>query len=421
MSKKRILMISQNFYPEIGSAANRMKNIYQLLSAQGYYIKVITTEPSYPNKNIYSDEKFWDENDFNEDPNITRSAVKTRKYSRNIMSRLLFYLEIALKMLLFIIKDKNKYDVVFVTSPAIFIGFVGLFAKYRYKAKLILDIRDLWPDSLSGVGVLNHPVIISVFSKLERILYKAADKITVNSKGFINHILKDNSIREDKITFLPNGARSFELKESGKNVHEAKVIYAGNIGLAQDSAILMELSKKLFEQNIKMDVIGYGMKVGEFAKFVRENKLANVSFIKPSTRKECLDIISRYKVGIVSLNDKEVFDTVLPGKVIDYMTCGVPIVASVSGFSKEIIENENVGFVSSEHSAESMIEDILYLVNNDNVQKLLQSNALNFVSTNLMWEENIWRLVELIEDRVVEREEKVQLNKRNTLDKVESI
>jgi len=78
---KKILMITQNFYPEIGSAANRMKNIYLELKERGYDVTVLTSEPSYPNRNLYKDSSYWDDKKVEED--IIRIQPKTRKYTRN--------------------------------------------------------------------------------------------------------------------------------------------------------------------------------------------------------------------------------------------------------------------------------------------------------------------------------------------------
>lgn len=163
MSKTKVLIITQNFHPEIGSHANRMNNIFQLLQIDGYEVSVLTTEPSYPNKHLYEDEKFWNNKSLNDHENIHRVHVKNRKYAFSMLNRLIHYIEISLKMLFFVLFDKQKYDAVFVTSPAIFMAFVGVIAKIKYKSKFILDIRDLWPESLKGVGVFNNKWIIKFF------------------------------------------------------------------------------------------------------------------------------------------------------------------------------------------------------------------------------------------------------------------
>lgn len=116
MSKK-ILIITQNFYPELGSAGNRLKNIYLLLKQRGYDIQVLTTEPTYPSREIYKEKLFWNEDVINKDPSVMRVSVKNKKYNSSFLSRLLYYLEIMIKMLKEIRKEPKKFDIIFVSSP----------------------------------------------------------------------------------------------------------------------------------------------------------------------------------------------------------------------------------------------------------------------------------------------------------------
>lgn len=394
---KKILLITQNFYPEIGSAGNRMKNIYLLLKERGFEIDVLTTEPSYPNRNFYDEKFFWDHSDLNEDNNIYRVKVANKKYSRNIINRLVYYFEIAIRMVFYVLIDRKKYDIVFVTSPPIFVAMVGLFAKYRYKAKLILDVRDLWPESLKGVGVFNYSIIISVFKKVEKLIYIKASNIVVNSKGFIDYISSKSIDFLDKIIYIPNGARNYEItliKDDEQS--NFKVIYVGNIGLAQDDTVIKKLAKELNEKNIELTIMGYGMRRNSLIEYVKEMNLHNVKFLKPTTRKECFKIISDHQIGLVTLMEKDVFKTVLPGKVIDYMTCGLPIIASVSGFSEKLIVNENAGFVTQNNDIDELMAYIEELKINKELYYQMSINGQNYVEKNFLWEKNIDSLVKII-------------------------
>ncbi|WP_370221677.1 glycosyltransferase family 4 protein [Cytobacillus sp.] len=401
MRKKKILLISQQFYPEIGSAGNRMKNMFLLLKDSGYEVTVITAKPTYPEKQIYEEEKFWDEESFSEEHNqyIHRVDVSNHKSSLNHIWRLMYYVEIALKMLLFVLKDKSKYDFVLATSPPIFIGIVGLFAKFRYRCRMILDIRDLWPESLRGVGVFDHKWIIGFFNIVEKFLYVKSDHILVNSPGFIEYIIQKANIRDSKISFLPNAARQSELQSEAVQNKEFKVIYAGNIGLAQDVDLLKGLTKKLNAHNIKISIAGYGIKKKELTNFVREENLQNTYFISPMTRAECLKVNSEHHVGLVSLTNKEVFDTVIPGKVIDYISCGVPMVAAVSGYSKDLIEKYKVGFVSENRNIDEILHYILKLSENPKLRKKMADNCDRCIKRDFLWEKNIQKVINLLESK----------------------
>jgi glycosyltransferase involved in cell wall biosynthesis len=404
MSKK-VLMITQNFYPEIGSAANRMKNIYQLLNDMGYDVAILTTEPAYPDRNLYKQEQFWDQEELNGDENIHRIPIKTRKYSIAILNRLYFYVEMAIRMFLYLFKDKSTYDFVFTTSPSIFVAMVGLAAKIRYRCRLVLDIRDLWPESLKGVGLFDNKLIFFIFNGIESLLYKKADHIIVNSKGFIPHIKDRAKVSESKISFIPNAARWSEIAHK-KDKKLFKAVYAGNLGLAQDVGIIRELAEKLKDHSIPLTVISYGMKKNDFRDHVETQGLDNVEFLMPLSRKACFSKLSEHSAGIVTLKNKEVFGTVLPGKVVDYMTCRVPIVASVTGYSKNVIEDHEVGFVSSEGNVDEMVKHVLYLKDHPSIRKKMEDNCEKHINREFVWENNIFLLKRFLEERNVKPEKK---------------
>ncbi|MCT6511710.1 glycosyltransferase family 4 protein [Bacillus subtilis] len=398
MSKK-ILIITQNFYPELGSAGNRLKNIYLLLKQRGYDIQVLTTEPTYPSREIYKEKLFWNEDVINKDPSVMRVSVKNKKYNSSFLSRLLYYLEIMIKMLKEIRKEPKKFDIIFVSSPPIFVAFVGLVAKFKNKSKLILDIRDLWPESLKGVKVFHHPIIVESFRILEKLLYKKADHIVINSEGFLHYLNEHSPLVKEKVTFIPNSAREKELLISSNDAKTAlKIIYVGNIGLAQNIHIIRNLAEKLHEHQIEFLIVGYGVEKKELLNYIREKNLMNVKIVNPMTRKECLELMSGCDIGIVTLKDSTVFETVLPGRIIDYITCGIPIVGSIAGYSKTIIEQEGVGLVTSNSSSEEMLANIMKIYNDPGLLKKMQKNCHKLIRENFMWETNIEKLINVIED-----------------------
>lgn len=397
MSKK-ILIITQNFYPELGSAGNRLKNIYLLLKQRGYDIQVLTTEPTYPNREIYKENFFWNENEINKDSSVIRVSVKNKKYNSSFLSRLLYYLEIMIKMLKEIRKEPKKFDIIFVSSPPIFVAFVGLIAKFKSKSKLILDIRDLWPESLKGVKVCHHPIIVESFRMLEKLLYKKADHIVINSEGFFHYLSEHSPLVKEKVTFIPNSARENELISSNSAKTALKVIYVGNIGLAQNVHIIRNLAEKLHDHQIEFLIVGYGVEKKELFDYIHKKNLINVKIVNPMTRKECLDLMSGCDIGIVTLKEATVFETVLPGRIIDYITCGIPIVGSIAGYSKTIIEQEGIGLVTSNSSSEEMLANIMKIYHDPALLKKMQRNCHKLIRKKFMWETNIKKLINIIEE-----------------------
>lgn len=392
-------MICQNYYPEIGSAANRMKNIHTLLLQKGYEVTVLTSDPSYPNRNLYKKKEFWDENISEE--NTIRVKTRTRKYTRNMLNRLFLYLEVTLKFVLSILRMKKEYDFIFVSTPPIFSGLAGVIAKKKLKVPLILDVRDLWPDSLLGVGVFTNRYIIKFAHLLEKYLYKKADEIIINSEYFKEHMM-NKGIEETNISFMPNSLTEEEMTYHERHEHNetnhVSVVYTGNIGLAQDIVKLLTIAERLKEnRNITFNIIGYGIQAKEVKRLIKEKGLMNIHLHTAMSRKRTLQQIAAADIAYVSLVQKDVFKTVLPGKLIDYMGMKTPIVGDVSGYAAKMMNVANCGLVATDKSVDQLCENILTLANNPKLRLELGMNGYEFAKKNWCWNTNIEVLTTMME------------------------
>src|SRR5699024_1318852 len=147
---------------------------------------------------------------------------------------------------------KENYDYILVSTPPIFIVFSALFARKILKSKLILEVRDLWPDSLVGVKAFDNKWIIKFFHYLERKMYQKADHIIINSNGFESHIKENLKKKQTSLLYLPNGPRQQEIIYRKSYQGEFRVVYTGNLGLAQDVDRLKQVAKLLSEKGIRM-------------------------------------------------------------------------------------------------------------------------------------------------------------------------
>lgn len=397
-------MVTQNFYPEIGSASNRMKNIYLELNERGYDVKILTSDPSYPNRNLYKDSSYWYDENIEKD--IVRIHPKTRKYTRNLFRRLMLYIEVAFRLILAICKDKEKYDYIFVSTPSIFIPVAGMFAKRKMKAKLIVDVRDLWPESLIGIGFFNKNWILKFAYKLEYKIYHAADNIIINSKGFYSYI-SSTGIAPNRISFMPNSLTEKELSTvPKKNIsNQLTVIYTGNIGLAQDIEKLILIAEHLKEyKNISFKIIGYGYQKKELGESIEAKQLPNMQLIEPKNREDTLAEIVDADIAYVSLVEKDVFKKVLPGKVMDYMSMRKPIVADVAGYAKEVIEDAQCGFVTEDRTVAELSDYIIKLAQDKQLRNRLGENGYQYAFRTLRWKTNIETLLKILEERDVTEE-----------------
>lgn len=384
----KILLITQNFYPEIGSGANRLKNLYRYLSINNE-VEVLTTHPSYPNQRMYDEDKYWNDEDINNSKDIMRLKMRTDKQSKSMAMRLLYYFELAYKVRVYVKKYQHLYDAVYVTTPNIFIPWAAFFQKRKQNVKRILEVRDLWPDSVKDIDKMNIDLFYPVLKFMEKLLYKKSDKIVINNEGFRAYI-KDILPSKPQL-YLPNAFTEDEVAFEAAP-ENFRVIYTGNIGFAQSYEKLQEMAHRLEEEKIHFKIIGYGMNAHLFQSYIQYNDFKYVTFEEEKTREECLIDIRASNVQLSILKESDVFLTVLPGKVIDGIASGVPVVTNLGGYTRELIEDNEVGYAKENATTDELVKAIIKIKEDQAFENRLRSNARDLLESDFLWERNIKEL-----------------------------
>ena len=384
----KILLITQNFYPEIGSGANRLKNLYKYLS-KNHKVEVLTTHPSYPNAKMYEEDKYWNDTEISQSRDIMRLKMRMDKQSKSMFLRLLYYFELSYKVWVYVKEYQHLYDCIYVTSPNIFIPWAAFFQKRNRSVKRILEVRDLWPDSVKDVEKLNINLFFPILKLMEKLLYKASDKIVINNEGFRKYIKE--MVRNKEILYLPNAFTEEEVafEELGKNF---RVIYTGNIGFAQSYEKLQELATRLEAEKIDFKIIGYGMNAHLFKSYIDFNDFKYVTFEEEKTREECLVDIRQSNIQLSILKDSEVFLNVLPGKVIDGIASGVHIVTNLGGFTGELVNGNKVGYAKEGATTDELVSAILKIKEDRALELTLRNNSRKLLESEFLWEININKL-----------------------------
>ena len=184
-----ILMLSQYFHPEVGATQTRVHEFAKYLAQKGHKVTVIAEFPNHPKGIIPEEYKGkWFERDFMEGFEVIRVWVKASPV-KNFKSRMLFYTSYMLSSILAAsFLAKGKYDVVFATSPPLFVGFSGYIVGVIKRCLFVLDIRDLWPALAVAVGELSNSKVIRLAEILEKFLYQKANIITTVTKSIVRYI-----------------------------------------------------------------------------------------------------------------------------------------------------------------------------------------------------------------------------------------
>lgn len=329
----RILILSFYYLPDIGPGALRAKSIVDALISEGppdIKIDIITTMPNrYHNMNL-SSLKFQN----NEKVSINRIKIPKHKNGMFDQSKsyLIFSL-IARKLIL-----NRRWDIVVATSSRLMTASLGVWIAKKTNAKLFLDIRDLFTDTMNSILIKKHlRLFLPLFYKLEKWTYSSADKLNVVSAGFVDHI---KAISPNiSPTVYTNGIDQLFLKNNfsaNKIRHKPIILYIGNIGHGQGlHKIIPKASKEL--KDIQFKIIGDGS-ASKLLKYCIESKSQdNVKILNPISRNLLIKEYQKADILFLHLNDYEALKKVLPSKIFEYAATGKPILAGVSGYSAEFI------------------------------------------------------------------------------------
>ncbi|MFO3718592.1 glycosyltransferase family 4 protein [Staphylococcus felis] len=391
MQAKKLLIITQNFYPELGSAANRLKLLFKHFNDEGVFTKVLTTKPSYPNHLLFKDDHLFNDEMLNnlEGEQIIRMNMWGSKQSKSHIFRLLYYLEQFIRVRAYINLHKGDFDYIYVSSPNIFLAWATLFLKRNKKAQYILEIRDLWPDSVKAIKGMNLKVTWPLLKWLEKKMYNKADKIVVNNLSFQNHI-KKLLLKPIPIIFIPNSL-SREERYDKEKLNEFSIIYTGNIGYAQDVNQLIEICTILNELKIKFTGIIYGVQAPKLREAVKSMKYIELQ--KALSREDCLKEISKHHVALSILNNREVFMNVIPGKIIDAIGVGTIPITNIGGVMMHDIQNFQMGYAKKQATTSEIINAIISYRDNRQKYEKERKNLESYRDENLIWEKNIHKLI----------------------------
>jgi len=237
----------------------------------------------------------------------------------------------------------RDYDVVFATSSRLFTAFLGAVIARKKGARLYLDIRDIFTDTMKSL--LSPPIscmVLPIFILVERFTVSKADKVNLVSEGFRGYF--ENIAPENEFSFFTNGIDeefvdvSFEKEKPA----EKKIItYAGNIGQGQGLEKIIPPIAKMTENENEFWIIGDGGMRSVLEDNLKKQGVSNVVLYDPVGREDLIRFYRQSDYLFLHLNDCAAFEKVLPSKIFEYAATGKPIIAGVSGFAGKFI-SENV-------------------------------------------------------------------------------
>jgi len=346
----RILVISQYFYPE----NFRINDLCLGLKEKGHKVSVLTSKPNYPNGIFFKGYNFFNKSqDYYQGIKIYRSPIIPRGNGsglRLFINYISFVIFGAIRLLLI----NDRFDKIFVYAPSpITVGYLGIVASFKFNAKPYLWVHDLWPESVKDAGGINNKLILSLIDLMTKSIYYFYKTILVQSPYFKKYLV-EQSVKESKIVYYPYYAENFYKVVKPKEEILAlfggglKLIFAGNIGVAQSFDTIVEAAKILKSKfvNFKFIIIGDGRERNRIEKKINDYFLSdNFIFLGSHPPEKMSSFFACADALVVSLKDTKIFSMTIPGKLQSYLACGRPVIASLNGVGAEIISSSNSGLV----------------------------------------------------------------------------
>jgi glycosyltransferase involved in cell wall biosynthesis len=384
----RILVISQYFWPE----NFRVNDLCLELKNRGYEVSVLTGKPNYPIGKFMSGFSFFNKKEDNYNGiKIYRTLLIPRGNGSSL--RLIFnYLSFAFFASLRILTLFEKFDkiIVYQLSPAT-VGFPGIIARWKFKAKLYFYIQDLWPESIIDAGGINSKFIFNTVNSMMNLFYDKSTQIWVQSLGFTNY-LQNKGIHKSKIKFLPNTVESFYKPEKVLEKYKSyfpsgfNIVFAGNIGVAQDFDSIIHSAELLYKKNIFINwvIIGDGREKNKVIEKINKlNLQEQFHFLGSFPSSEMPLFFACADALLVSLKSSKIFSLTIPSKLQSYLACGKPIIGNVDGITALIINESNAGLCSTPGDFFKMAYNV-ELLYNKNIEERDQygRNAFHYFQNN---------------------------------------
>lgn len=288
----------------------------------------------------------------------------------------------------------DRPDVVIATSPQLLVGLAGWWIAKLKRVPFVLEVRDLWPESLCAVGVgTARSVLHRTLARTADFLYRRSDHIVVVTPAFQNYLADHWDVPSEKMSIVQNGVetRLFSPKNSSKLRAELGaefkfvVSYIGTLGLAHGLDTLMKAAERLqsIAPEVLFMIVGEGADRERITAVAKSKNLANVRFVPQQLHENIPQYISASDACLVHLKKSPVFETVIPTKMLEFMSCGRPIILGVNGQAQRLLESSRSGIHIEPENPDALCDAILQLSRQPDLGEMLGRNGREYVVRNL--------------------------------------
>ncbi len=298
----------------------------------------------------------------------------------------------------------RQVDLVWGTTPPIFQGPTAWCLARLKGVPFLLEVRDLWPAFAVAVGVLKNKFLIRLSEWLERFLYRHADRVMVNSPGFLDHVRARGARR---VHLIPNGAdpAMFDPRAEGTAFREKYglgpgfiALYAGAHGMSNDLDVLLDAAEDLEKmESVQVVLLGAGKEKDRLMSEAAARGLHNVVFLPPVPKLEMKNALAAADACIAILKPIALYKTTYPNKVFDYMAAGRPVVLAIDGVVRDVVEAARAGIPVPPGNPEALAAAVRSLAEDPEACRRMGTNGRTHIMAHYSRAELAEKFTQLLE------------------------
>jgi len=397
--------------PEIGAPSARLFETARIWVQAGHQVEVVTCLPSHPFGRLYPGYKNRIRMGEDIDGITVHRHWTYRTENKGFLRRVAGHASFLPASGWFSTPRLNHPQVVIGSSPTFFAAMAARAAARRFSAPFVLEIRDLWPEIFTDLGILTNPWIIRYLHSWAQWLYREADRVVSVTESFTEHIER-LGVPAKKLVTITNGADTdywkpgertkARLKLGWKN-DEFVVLYVGAHGISHGLSALLKTAERLSDTaGLRFVFVGDGAEKAQLVKTAREKNLSNVTFCDAVPRDQVRVFYQAADLSAVPLRDVHLFSKFIPSKIFEILASGVPLIGALRGEAAEIVERSQGGVVVSPEDHGALARAIVELRSSPARLKEMSLAGRDFVSRHYSRRVLAERYLEALKDTIRE-------------------
>lgn len=357
----RILYVSQYYPPEMGAPAARVSELARLWAKRGHEVTVLTAFPHHPHGvKRPQDVRVLTRREKDGDVELVRTYVYATR-NAGFIRRILSYISFMISAILIGTFRVGKPDIVVATSPQLFTAIAGWWISLVKGAPFVFEVRDLWPESIVTVGAMRDSLMVKMLRLLAQGLYSSAERVVTVGEGYRRRILSRYRVDAAKIDVITNGVdlSRFQFSESDRQKTRAQYgwqdkfvgIYLGCHGMSHGLDLILDAADQMrSDPDVQFVFVGDGAEKPKLQKIAERRQLSNVTFLDPQDKETVVRLYAASDVCLVPLKKADLFTDVLPSKMFEIMSMRRPMILSVDGDARMVMERARCGlFIEPEN------------------------------------------------------------------------